>query len=144
MANATDKGPESAPQATRLWEVDHPYYCNEGNYYSNECHTEFPRWQDFAEGAVSEDHDMNLIFRWDWKEGDDPDAPTYNGDDYYRNGTLQLFYMGQRKGLFRCVEVSVCRADELAVIEFLRPRWALMQMLWAPLSAALANPPVPQ
>ena len=30
-----------------LWEYDHPYYCSEGNYYSNDCHHTFCSWEDF-------------------------------------------------------------------------------------------------
>jgi hypothetical protein len=51
-----------------LWEVDHPYYCTEGNYYSNGCHSTYDSWADFVEEANGWDLDMNLLFRWDWRK----------------------------------------------------------------------------
>lgn len=121
--------------AKHLWEVDHAYYCSENNYYSNECHFQFKSWQDFMDEMDDADLDYNLIFRWDWKENDpETDEPTYKGDDYYRNGRLYLFTMHQRKGRFVCSEIEVCRADESAVIEYLRPRLAHLMALWEPLT----------
>lgn len=119
-----------------LWEAKHPYYCNEGNFYSREsCEAYYKTWASFVESAADEDLDLNLIFRFDWNENDGSEDPTFNGDVYYRNGKLKLFYMGQRNGLYRWAIVEVCRADEPAVIEFLRPRWEHMQTLWAPLGS---------
>lgn len=119
----------------RLWEVDHPYYCNEGNYYApgnDQPFTTFKSWQDFLAEEDDADLDMNLLFRWDWPEGNE-DVPNFNGDVNYHNGKLLLFFMGQRKGLYRWVEVAVCRADEPAVIAYLTPRLQRLKDLWAPL-----------
>lgn len=116
-----------------LWEVKHSYYCSESNFYSSEPYNRYGSWPEFVSGMGAADLDMNLVFRWDWTEGDD-EASNFNGDPYYRNGTLQLFYMVQRKGIFSCHEVSVCRADEPAVIAFLKPRWEHMRALWEPVS----------
>ena len=119
-----------------LWEAKHPYYCNEGNYYAREsCEAYYKSWADFMEEEGAADKDYNLVFRFDWDENDGEDDPTFNGDTNYRNGKLKLFYMGQRKGLYRWSIVEVCRADEPAVIDFLRERWEHMQTLWAPLSS---------
>ena len=114
-----------------IWEIDHPYYCNEGNYYAREsvC-SEYKRWQDFLEEYKDADLDLNLIFRFDWVEEED----SYTGDDNYRNGKLKIFWMGQRKGLYRYSIVEVCRADELSVIQFLKPRWEHLRLLWEPIS----------
>jgi hypothetical protein len=116
-----------------LWEADHSYYCNEGNYYSGECGTEWKSWAEFLAEFGASDMDYNLVFRWDWKEGEDEGATTFNGDVNYRNGRLLIFFMGQRKGLFFWHDIQVCRADEPAVIEFLRPRLAHLISLWEPL-----------
>lgn len=118
-----------------LWEIDHPYYCNEGNYFATKpVDDEFKSWADFyAEYAVC-DFDLNLIFRFDWEEGEDHDLPPFNGDINYRNGLLKIFWMGQRKGLYRWTTIEVCRADEPAVIEFLKPRWDHMRALWEGIS----------
>lgn len=40
-----------------LWEVDHPYYCSEGNYFSNDCHADYGSWQNFAEEEGENDVD---------------------------------------------------------------------------------------
>ena len=114
-----------------LWEVDHPYYCNEGNYYAREsvC-DEFKRFSDFLVEYESADFDLNLVFRFDWEEEEN----SYNGDDNYRNGRLKIFWMGQRKGLYRYSIIEVCRADENSVIKFLTPRWSHIRLLWEPIS----------
>lgn len=116
-----------------LWEVKHSYYCNEGNYYSNDCGTEYRSFADFLEEMGAADKDYNLLFRWDWVENDDEDAPAWNGDVNYRNGVLKLFYMQQRKGRYTYCTVEVCRADEPVVIEFLKPHRDYLLSLWSPL-----------
>jgi len=120
-----------------LWEVNHPYYCNESNFYApgNDQPTQrYKRWSEFLVGEGEADLDMNLVFRWDWQEGEDYGAGEYNGDDNYRNGKLLIFFMGQRKGLYRWAEIEVCRADEPSVLGYLRPRWEYMRKLWEPLA----------
>lgn len=127
--------------ARHLWEVDHPYYCNEGNWFSNsdKCHAHYNRWQDFLSEQGDADLDMNLVFRFDWippYEDDDSEKPiAWQGDEYYRDSILKLFYMGQRKGLYRWATVDVCRKDEQAVREWLQVRWNHMRTLWEPLSS---------
>lgn len=118
-----------------LWEVKHPYYCNEGNCYARESvGMHFKSWQDFHREFGDADFDMNLLFRWDWSEMDaETEESTFNGDINYRNGMLKIFWMRQRKGLYFYSTVEVCRADEPDVIAFLRPRLLHMLRLWAPL-----------
>lgn len=119
-----------------LWEVDHPYYCYKKNYFTTKtvC-DEHATWASFEWKYRNADVDTNLVFRWDWLEGEDWDAEPFNGDVNYRNGKLLIFWMSQRLGLYRCSEVDVCRADEPAVVAFLRPRWEHMRWLWEPLSS---------
>lgn len=122
----------------RLWEVDHPYYCNHGNFYApgNDQPTQhYKSLGAFLYENADADLDLNLVFRWDWKEGEDEDgkAVAFNGDENYRNGLLSIYFMGQRKGLYRWVTVEVCRADEPAVIGYLQPRLDYLMRLWAPL-----------
>lgn len=119
-----------------LWDVKHAYYCNEGNYYSNDCGFEYKSWQDFLAEMGNLDMDYNLLFRWDWVEEDAEGEPNYNGDPNYRNGTLKLFWMHQRKGRFIYNTVEVCRNDEPAVIAYLTPFWQHLRDLWAPLPDA--------
>jgi hypothetical protein len=120
-----------------LWEVNHAYYCNRGNYYApgnDQPMQEYRSFGDFIAEEGDADIDYNLVFRWDWTEGDDWELPKYNGDDNYRNGRLAIFFMGQRKGLYRWVEIEVCRNDEPSVKEFLIPRWQYLRDLWEPFS----------
>jgi len=127
-----------------LWEVRHPYYCNEGNYYAPGCDQPTETYKTFSEFLAEEgdtDADMNLLFRFDWREGGDwGHGAAFNGDLYYRNGVLLLFWMLQRKGLYWWTKVEVCRADEPSVIEFLRPRLAHLLRLWEPLTHAPEAP----
>lgn len=120
-----------------LWEVEHSYYCNEGNYYAPGNDQPTASYKTFGEFLASEgdsDFDMNLLFRFDWRESESwGHGMPFNGDVNYRNGVLLLFWIGQRKGLYRWTEIEVCRADEPAVIEFLRPRLAHLMKLWEPL-----------
>jgi hypothetical protein len=118
-----------------LWEVKHTYYCNEGNYYARE--SVGAHYKSLASFLVEEgdaDIDYNLVFRWDWVEGEDHDLPPYNGDVNYRSGVLKVFFMGQRKGLYRYATVEVCRADEEGVIAYLSPRMGHLLQLWSPIS----------
>lgn len=41
-----------------LWEVEHDYYCNDGNYFSNDCGMEFNTWSDFLSEFGDSDFDM--------------------------------------------------------------------------------------
>lgn len=117
-----------------LWEADHPYYMTEGNYYQNGLHREFRTLDDFLSEFGDSDMDYNYVVRWDWLEGEDHGASAFNGDVYYRNGTLKIQFVGQRKALLWSCEVSVCRADESRVRSWLEPRAAYVASLWFPLT----------
>lgn len=126
--------PDTSVSAKHLWEIDHPYYCEQGNYFAREsvC-SEFKSWKEFYDANADSDFDMNLVFRFDWKITDDDGEMAPPGPDpYYRDGKLLIFWMGQRKGLYRYSTVEVCCADEPAVIEWLKPRWEHMRKLWEP------------
>jgi len=119
-----------------LWEVNHPYYMTEGNYFQSGCHAEYKTWASFVDEFGDSDLDYNWFVRWDWLEGEDHGAGTYNGDDYYRHARFMLQMIGQRKAKLLSFEVEVCRADEPAILKFLEPRWAYMQEMWQPLPAS--------
>jgi len=112
-----------------LWEVEHDYYCHEENFFSNDTVDHCESIDEFMTVHAGADMNMNLIFRWDWIEED----PTFNGDVHFRNGVLKVFWMLQRKGIYRCTTVAVCRADEPKVIAFLEPRRQHLLALWEPL-----------
>jgi hypothetical protein len=121
---------------TRLWDVDHPYYCSESNFYSHDPFCRHDSWHDFAETMGKSDGELNLLFRWDWKapRADDGDGPiAWIGDENHRDSYLQLFFVMQREGIFACHEVSVCRADEPKIAEWLKGRLPYLLKLWEPL-----------
>jgi hypothetical protein len=126
--------------AKHLWEGRHAYYCTEGQYFVNQDQhqtiLEFKSWADFFAEMGDADMDYNMLFRWDWSEEDEDGNPTFKGDAYYRNGKLKLFFMVQRKGFHSCSIIDVCRADEPAVIEYLKPRLAHLMSLWEPIAAS--------
>lgn len=137
-----------------LWEIDHPYYCTEGNFYKNGCHTNFDSWAEFATPAsftaagptgnvlYDWDDDLNFLFRWDWNKADkdnyflqpgDPDDETADYEEAKKTDTLLLFFMAQRKGRNMSAQVTVTEADEPAVRAWLEGKAEYMRKIWAPL-----------
>jgi hypothetical protein len=113
-----------------LWEVEHPYYCNLGNFYSNDCGQRYNSFDDFLGEWGDADMDYNLLFRWDWRE-----AEYYresNDEDVRTHDILEIFWMLQRKGAYTFCEIKVTKDEEQKVINFLRPRWEYMARLWRP------------
>ena len=113
-----------------LWEEEHPYYATEGNYHANGWHTEYETWQQFVDAEGDADPDLNFVYRWDWREGEDWGHQDFNGDTRHRSGALMLYFVLQRKAATRSVEVSVCRDDEPEVRRWLEGRWRRMQAVW--------------
>jgi hypothetical protein len=111
-----------------LWEIEHPYYCNLGNYFDNNCGNEYESWADFAAEEGDSDFDMNLLFRFDWLEADPEERHWGNEEE-----ELRLFWIGQRKGLYRFTQIKVTKADEPAVREWLQKRLDYLLELWLPL-----------
>lgn len=121
-------------ETKHLWEIDAPYYISEGNYYSNDCHTEFKSWGEFVSGFGDADLDYNWFVAFEWREGEDHGLAAYNGDDNYRHANLVLQMIGRRKARLMSFTVWVCRADEPAILEFLKHRWDYMLRMWEPFS----------
>lgn len=113
-----------------LWEYDHPYYCQEGNYFKTGQHEHFASWQDFTAETcfVDGDRDMNLLIRWDWRK---PGFHDWDGEEY-----LLLFFVLQRKAWLLSKQITVTEADEPAVRAFLEDCAATMRATWEPLLAA--------
>lgn len=117
-----------------LWEIDHPYYAAEGNYYSTDCHTRYVDWQDFTDTAFyNYDRDQNLLYRWDWRK---PGFHDWGGAE-----TLSLYFMLQRKAIACSVEMPVSEADEPAVREFLKECAQHIVAIWEPLDLSLSGRP---
>lgn len=139
----------------RLWDVDHPYYCSESNYYVGGVprellphrlpfpgidpwegftpydHQEFESWADF--GWKDSDPDMNLLFRWDWQT---PDPDDYEAGEERPPEKLELFWMLQRKGRFMVVSFPVGRDEEPEIREWLQARFEHLLKLWTPFSCS--------
>jgi hypothetical protein len=111
-----------------LWEVDHPYYWAEGNYYKNGCHTVVESWDEFYDEVKGWDADLNLLVRWDWRSANE-DGPA----------TLSTYWVGQRKASLWSMECPVSAVDEFAVVTWLRPRLAKLLSLWEPLTLNVAG-----
>ena len=123
-----------------LWEYDHPYYCNEGNYLASpvnhahlECWQKYDSWKAFFEDWGGTDPDLNLVFRWDWHAWHLEYPEDYPGSEKHE---LTLFFMLQRKAFNKSVTVAVTEADEPAIREWLRQRAKTVAAIWEPLLEA--------
>ena len=107
-----------------LWEIDHPYYCHNNNFYHNGDFEEFDSWELFMTEFGDADFDLNLLFRWDWYP---------KGGRSESSDILSLFFILQRKGIFKPIEVKVKLEDEPKVIDYLKPRFEYLSSLWVPI-----------
>lgn len=112
----------------KLKNYNHPYYCSGSNFYSNEPYTEFETWSDFLQewGSSNDDDfdiDMNLVFRWD--------IGKHNNGNLF----LDLFFIHQRKGIFRNVHIKDLPKDKGDELEkWLEPHWKKLKSLWQPIT----------
>ena len=110
----------------KLKKTEHSYYCNESNYYSNDAYMSYECWNDFVRAwePIKMDIDMNYIFRFDIKKYEEED-----GEE--EPFTLQLFIMHQRKGNFRCVEITNINNENMKEItELLKMHYEYHGELW--------------
>ena len=108
-----------------LWDVDHPYYCAESNWYSNEAYLRYDSWAEFIGDWGDLDLDLNHVFRWDWHEPDEDNT----------QARLQVFVMLQRKGLFKPIDIFGMKVeDEPSVREWLEKHWDKIGEMWAPIA----------
>lgn len=121
---------------THLWEVDHPYYCNEGNFYERGMHEVYGSWADFIADWGATDPDLNLVFRWDWKRADPAD---YEEGGELPPDTLNVYWVLQRKAILRSTECIVTEADEPAVREWLAKRAETVAAIWQPIALGGAS-----
>ena len=119
-----------------LWEYDHPYYCNEGNYLASpvrnadlDCWEKQDSWASFIEAWGNSDPDLNLVFRWDWKAWNLEYPEDYDEEHH----VLTVFFMLQRKAFNKSVEITVKPEDEPAVREWLQERARTITAIWEPL-----------
>lgn len=118
---------------THLWEIDHPSYASDRAYTARGDDPrsgpwKFSSWMNFITLPMEGCGNELLVLRWDWKE------EGFNGDNYYRNGKLELFFLRQRKGHYFSIIVDVCRADEEAVRVWLKDRLNDLLRVWEPIA----------
>lgn len=116
--------------ALELKATDHSYYCSESNYYVNGYDNfgrrEYDTWADFKKEGVSLpeemfDDDLNLVFRFDITESEEIPG----------NFGLWLFFLLQRKGIYRPVWIKNITVEDMSEIEsFLAERWEYMKNQW--------------
>lgn len=113
----------------RLWEVEHPYYCETARWCEHQGTPQFTSWTDFTDSAFYDgDRDQNLLVRWDWEiRGDYGDC---NGGEPVHE--LLLFFVLQRKPIFATAKVRVTMEDEPAVRVWLKQCAATVVETWAP------------
>ena len=113
---------------SHLWDHQHPYYWNEGNFFRSGWHFTYPSWADFMTEMGSSDDDLNLLCRWDWDLETDEDG---NAVQPLGTGTVKLGFVLQRKAIVCSYHVRVDPDDEPVVRGWLQARWRKMQELWA-------------
>ena len=107
--------------------ADHPYYCSDSNYYSNEAGASWETMTDFLAEFEGADIDMNLVFRWDIRQRDED-----NPGRYY----AEVFMMHQRKGIFSPHHIKhINEGEAVRFRAYLEKHWNVMRALWEPLTA---------
>lgn len=119
--------------ALELKATDHSYYCSESKYYVNGCYNygrcDYETWADFKDewldpGDLLND-DLNHVFRFDITESEETPG-TF---------ALWLFFILQRKGIYRPVWVKHITAEDIPEIEeFLKDRWEYLKKQWEEIS----------
>jgi len=114
--------------------IEHPYYCSDSNYYSNEPtqrHETIDKFLEEWKGYIDDESmiDMNLIFRFDvhdWEEDG--------------NLTASFFMIQQRKGVFVPIHITKYeKKDDERMIPILKMHWKKLQEIWNPISLGKEN-----
>lgn len=108
-----------------LWKISHHYYCSLINYFSDKTTQEYESWDDFIAEEGDADPAYNLLFRFDWLDAD-------NKDNGIKIDELHLFWIDQRKGIFRSTVVKVTKNNEPEIAEWLEGRFLYLKKLWSP------------
>lgn len=112
-----------------LASANHPYYCSESNYYSNEASMHFDAMTDFLDAFEGADVDMNLCFRWDVKERMNDDHTAGTGLYW-----AEIFLMLQRKGKFMPCTIRSIEEHEVGRLErYLKMHAETLCEMWNPI-----------
>ena len=109
--------------------IDHPYYCSDSNYYSNEPSQDFETMTDFLSKYQDADIEMNLIFRWDIKKRDD--ELSEKTGRYY----AQVYIIAQRKGIFTPCYIKHINQEEADLfVSLAMKHWDKLEAMWRPIN----------
>ena len=109
--------------------VEHPYYCSDSNYYSNDANSHYNNMTQFLDDWEDADPEYNLMFRWDIINYSETEEGVEAGR--YR---AELFFMLQRKGIFKPVIIDNVNEVEAERFEkFAKVHWELLKKMWLPL-----------
>jgi hypothetical protein len=107
--------------------LDHPFFCSESNFFSNEPNLSFATISEFLNEFEPMDVDLNLCFRWDIRPKDE-DRPEMG----YR---AEIFLILQRKGIFVPCSIATVDENDFPRLEtYLQSHWAKIQAIWTPIS----------
>jgi hypothetical protein len=115
----------------------HSYYCSESNYYVGNYHGEnygrcdYDTWGEFKEAWLDDnlwiDHDYNHCFRFDINPHRDFETDDIIQEKY----SLKLYYILQRKGIFRPVFIKEISETDMPEIEqYLSDCWDYLKSQW--------------
>lgn len=116
-----------------LWEAEHPYCAETGNYYATGCHYEYESWLDFlrdmeSELPLDENLNLNMVYRWDWIPKSD------NPEDEQPFDELRLYVIHQRKARNVSFSIAVTPEDEPEIKEYLKIRFDYLMKVWEGIS----------
>lgn len=114
---------------------NHPYYCSDCNYYSNEASLNYSDFPSFMEEFKDADVDMKLCFRWDLSLRDPEDEEEYSEEviKKYNQYCLQIFMIKQRKGIFTPIHIDNFEEKDIPdLIEYLKPHMSRLKEIWQP------------
>lgn len=120
--------------------TNHSYLSSNSNYYVNANEnfgrSEYDTWQQFKAHWLEEeleiDHDYNHLFRFDIKPQIDEETEEESPDAL----SLHLYYVLQRKGIYRPVLIRSISEEDMPEIEkYLMECWAYLQGQWTEFSS---------
>lgn len=124
----------SGGDPVHLWEVDHPYYADDGDYYTRDQHSRHESWAEFSETTFhGGDRDRNHLYRWDWHKAG---HHGWNGREL-----LSLHFVLQRKAICCSVDIEVTGTDEPAIRAWLVECAGTVRDMWTPLDLAVTGRP---
>lgn len=117
-----------------LWEIKHPYYGADG--YEEKAES-FAALRAMVDGF---DEDMNVVYRWDWKDYSQPhfDVLFIDGEDRSEE-TFTVYLLLPRKSAFMVLSCPIRKDQEFEVLDWLSgPRCAgYLRTLWEPVLDSL-------